>query len=464
MKVSSATGTARLLRRVPMTLEARRVGSVVAQAGLAGLRLAVGGVAVPYPRRTPRARLSVQAAHQTRVGFARLGPTYVKLGQLIASSPGVFPDVLSEEFRSMLDRVPPADPALIERTLTVELGGPPDQIFAEFDRTPIASASIAQVHTARLITGEDVVVKIQRPGIRRRLASDVQLLERVASGLELNSYGRMLNAKEIVEDFTQNLNEELDFRGEARAMEEWVDAVSDSQYADRVRVAKVYHEYTTERVLTMERIWATRIDDVDTLNSKGFDSEGLVRTILLSLMDTGFNRGIFHGDLHAGNVLVDDEGRVVFLDFGIVGRFDDRARVILRGMVGDLLVRNDYESASRGLYKLGAVRRPAKVKEAGKLVKDFTDPIARADLSSLSYADLGRQLADLAKRYDTRLPRELVLVGKQLLYVERYMKLLAPKWKAIQDPELFALMARLLARAENERSDEDEVRSSRAAD
>ncbi|WP_187329165.1 ABC1 kinase family protein [Jongsikchunia kroppenstedtii] len=432
-----------MLQKVPAVTEIRRVGSLLRQAGRAGVRLARPGHGKP---------LKIRAAQQTRESFARLGPTYVKLGQLIASSPGVFPLPLSREFRSMLDRVPPADPAEVRRVLIEQLGDEPEKIFARFDSEPIASASIAQVHTATLRSGADVVVKIQRPGIRMRLASDVQLLARAAKVARVTSVGKVMNAPEIVEDFTQNLNEELDFRAEARAMEEWQAAVADTDYADRVRVAKVYHEYTTERVLTMERITATRIDDLRTIRAKKFDGTRLVKTLLLSLLDTGLNQGIFHGDLHAGNVLVDDDGRIVLLDFGIVGRFDERSRKILCGLVIDLLVRSDHEAAVQKLFELGAVpRHSLDGGDVGQVMKNFTDPLATTDMRSLSYADLGKQLMDLAKEYDLRLPRELVLVGKQLLYVERYMKLLAPRWTAISDPELFAMMARLMKDVERER-------------
>ncbi len=432
------------LRDVPMAAEARRVGATAWQA-LRGV-----GRFAASPGKAPR---PVRAAHEVRNTFAALGPTYVKLGQIVASSPGVFPEVLSNEFRTLLDRVPPADPALIRQVLIDQLGGAPEDIFASFDPVPIASASIAQVHNATLHSGEEVVVKIQRPGIRLRLAADLQILERVAKVLQWSSYGRMLNAREIVEDFELNLNDELDFLTEARSMEEWVDSVKDSPFAAKVRVPQVYWKHTTERVLTMERIVALRIDDIAAIKAAGHDGVELIKTLLLSLLESAFHGGLFHGDLHAGNVLVDDAGRIVFLDFGIVGRFDDRTRLVLRQLVGDLLVRNDYEAAGKAIFKLGAVGKPGSVKDAGQDIRRFTAPLGTADLSSLSYTALGAQLAKLAKFYDAKLPRELVLVGKQLLYVERYMKLLAPRWQAIGDPDLFAYMVGILNEAEAERAE-----------
>ncbi|GAA3949684.1 ABC1 kinase family protein [Gordonia caeni] len=390
-------------------------------------------------------------AHEVRVIFENLGPTYVKLGQLIASSPGVFSPEMSEEFESLLDRVPPAPIDQIHRIVESELGRPAREVFATFDDEPIASASIAQVHTATLLSGEEVVVKVQRPGIADRLAPDVAILERLAGLVELSEYGRMLSARHVVEDFADGLNAELDFRNEATTMAEWFDCLQPGPFGDRVRVPKVYHDLTTARVLTMERIYATRIDDAAAVRAAGHDGEALCRNLLLSLLDSAFHGGLFHGDLHAGNVLVDDEGTLVLLDFGIVGRFNARTRRILRQLVVDLIVKQDYDSAGRAIFLLGAVHKPGSTTKGGEDLKKVTVPLSTTEMGSMSYTDLGRQLAAVAKAHDARLPRELVLVGKQLLYVEKYMKLLAPRWKAISDREIYGYMAGIMKEAERDR-------------
>lgn len=390
-------------------------------------------------------------AHEVRVIFENLGPTYVKLGQLIASSPGVFSPELSEEFESLLDRVPPAPIGEIHRIIESELDRPAGEVFATFDDEPIASASIAQVHTATLLSGEEVVVKVQRPGIAGRLAPDVAILERLAGLVELSEYGRMLSARHVVEDFADGLNAELDFRNEATTMEEWYECLQPGPFGDRVRVPKVYHDLTTARVLTMERIYATRIDDAAAVRAAGHDGEALCRNLLLSLLDSAFHGGLFHGDLHAGNVLVDDEGTLVLLDFGIVGRFNARTRRILRQLVVDLIVKQDYDSAGRAIFLLGAVHKPGSTTKGGEDLKKVTVPLSTTEMGSMSYTDLGRQLAAVAKAHDARLPRELVLVGKQLLYVEKYMKLLAPRWKAISDREIYGYMAGIMKEAERDR-------------
>jgi predicted unusual protein kinase regulating ubiquinone biosynthesis (AarF/ABC1/UbiB family) len=411
--------------------------------GVTAFQVARGGVEFAVGVR-PGAPLAPRAAREVRDVFERLGPTYVKLGQLIASSPGVFTPLLSREFESLLDRVAPAPAAAIEKVLTDELGAPPSEVFAEFDLTPIASASIAQVHTATLHSGERVVVKVQRPGIAPRLAADVQILTHLARLAEISEYGRMLSARDVVDDFAAGLNAEIDFRNEASAMEDFVAGLAGTSLADRVRVPRVHREFTTAAVLTMEYVEAVRIDDVKAVRKAGHDGTDLVRTLLLSFLESAFHGGVFHGDLHAGNVLVDADGRLVLLDFGIVGRFDPRTRRIMRRLVGDLFLRNDYESAGRALFTLGAVKKPGGTRDGAKDMRRFVAPTAGKGLGSMSYTDLGKQLAELARAYDLRLPRELVLVGKQLLYVEKYMKLLAPNWRALTDRELFTFMSAML--------------------
>lgn len=436
------------LPSVSAVAEAGRFTSTAGHTVFGVGRFLAGGIGSLLRGHTPDAK---DVAHEVRRTFEHLGPTYVKLGQLIASSPGVFGPTMAGEFETLLDKVRPADYADLRRVFVEDLGATPDEIFATFDETPMASASIAQVHAATLRTGEDVVVKIQRPGIADRLAPDVAILERLAGLLEVSEYGRMLSARHVVEDFADGLDAELDFRNEAATMGQWFECLQPGPFGDRVRVPHVYDDLTTRRVMTMERIYATRIDDVAAVRAAGHDGEALCRNLLLSLLDSAFHGGLFHGDLHAGNVLVDDDGKLVLLDFGIVGRFDARTRRILRQLVVDLIVKQDYDSAGRAIFLLGAVHKPSSTQKGADDLRAVTTPLSAAELGSMSYTDLGRQMAAVAKAHDARLPRELVLVGKQLLYVEKYMKLLAPRWKAISDREIYGYMAGILKEAERDR-------------
>ena len=437
------------LDRVPLLTEAARVGAAGWHVTRAAGRLASKLVG---PGRWQQ-KVITEMPHV----FADLGPTYVKFGQIIASSPGAFGEPLSREFRSLLDAVPPANPDEVHELFVAELGEDPATLFAEFDDRPFASASIAQVHFATLHSGQQVVVKIQRPGIRRRVAADLQILKRGAQVVELAKLGRRLSAQDIVADFADNLAEELDFLIESQSMETWVEHMNASPLGKNIRVPKVYWEYTTPRVLTMERVHGIRIDDAAAIRKAGFDGVELVKALLFSVFEGGLRHGLFHGDLHAGNLYVDVEGKIVFFDFGIMGRIDPRTRWLLRELVYALLVKKDHAAAGKIVVLMGAVGTTKPEKEAAKDLEAFATPLTMKSLGDMSYAEIGRQLSALADAYDVKLPRELVLIGKQFLYVERYMKLLAPKWQMMSDPQLTGYFANFMVDVSREHSAEVEA-------
>jgi ubiquinone biosynthesis protein len=446
MSSNNHRGVARL-DRVPLPVEAARIGVTGWQ-----LTRTVARILTQLPRKGPVQQKVIKQLPQT---FADLGPTYVKFGQIIASSPGAFGEQLSREFRGLLDRVPPADKDAVHKLLVEELGGEPQDLFAHFDEEPFASASIAQVHYARLHSGEEVVVKIQRPGIRRRVAADLQILKRFAQAVELAKLGRRLSAQDVVADFSDNLAEELSFRLEAQSMEAWVSHLNPSPLGKNIRVPQVYWDLTSERVLTMERIQGIRIDDVAAIRKAGFDGTELVKALLFSLFEGGLRHGLFHGDLHAGNLYVDDKGRIVFFDFGIMGRIDPRTRWLLRELVHALLVKKDHAAAGKIVVLMGAVGTVRPQAEAARDLEKFATPLTMSTLGELSYADIGKQLSTLADAYDVKLPRELVLIGKQFLYVERYMKLLAPSWQMMADPQLTGYFANFMVEVTREHNESE---------
>jgi predicted unusual protein kinase regulating ubiquinone biosynthesis (AarF/ABC1/UbiB family) len=407
---------------------AGRTGGILAKHGLRVLR---GG----------RQGKAERAAHELKIAFAELGPTYVKLAQLIASSPGLFPEVLSDEFRSLLDEVPPIDADAVRSVIEGDLGAAPEVVFAEFDFQPLASASIAQVHVARLHDGEEVVVKIQRPGIRARLEGDLRILMRIARLLErVSAKGRMANPIAVVEDFAATLSEELNFVNEARSMEQFAANLAAFGTNDRVRVPTVRWAFTTPRVLTMERIHGYKIDDLASLGSQGWDLGGSLKRGVRAWMEAALEHGFFHGDVHAGNLMLDTDGVIVFLDFGIVGRLDDKTREIIRHGLPALLVEGDFQEVAKAIYEMGAVLSPMDLEQSSRDIAEIVEPILGKPLSEISYGQVLVDIVRIGTRYEVRLPRELVLVAKQMLYFERYAKLMAPDWNILNDPDLIGFL------------------------
>lgn len=428
-----ATSLADADRRPSATATARRGAATAAVLARHSLRAARSG----------RGDGGAGAAREAREAFARLGPTYVKLAQLIASSPGLFPEVLAEELRSLLDRVPPVPYPEVRRVVAAELGDEPEAVFGRFDPNPLASASIAQVHAAELRSGEEVVVKVQRPGIRTRLAADLRILRRIAWVLERTSArGRIANPAAVVDDFAVTLADELNFVVEARSMDTFASNLRSFGHNDGVRVPTVVWELTTPRVLTMERIHGYKVDDLARLGETGWDLPGVLKRGVMAWMEAALEHGFFHGDAHAGNLMLDHEGRVVFLDFGIVGRLDERTRGVLRRGLPALVVDGDFMAVARAIYEMGAVGKPADLEQSARDVAEVLAPIVGRPLSEISYGQVLIDIVRVGTRYEIRLPRELVLVAKQLLYFERYAKLMAPGWNLLEDPDLVAFVLR----------------------
>lgn len=381
------------------------------------------------------------AAEELREAFADLGPTYVKLAQLIASSPGLFPAVLADEFRSLLDMVPPIPYDQVSEVITSDLGAPPESVFARFDSQPLASASIAQVHTAQLLDGEEVVVKVQRPGIRERVEGDLRILMRIARILERTSAkGRMANPIAVVEDFAATLSDELNFVTEARSMETFERNLRAYGGNDQVRAPSVRWAFTTPRVLTMERINGYKIDDLAQLGETGWDLAGALKKGVRAWMEAALEHGFFHGDVHAGNLMLDSDGRIVFLDFGIMGSLDKQTKEIIRHGLPALLVDGDFKEVAKAIYEMGAVLNPQDLEESAKDIAEIVEPILGKPLSEISYGQILVDIVRIGTRYEVRLPRELVLVAKQMLYFERYAKLMAPDWNILNDPELIGFL------------------------
>jgi predicted unusual protein kinase regulating ubiquinone biosynthesis (AarF/ABC1/UbiB family) len=386
-----------------------------------------------HPRRQPPKALAVAL----RRSFAELGPTFTKLGQLIASSPGLFPEVLSDELRRLLDDVP-AEPAYrIRRTVERELRTPLELVFARFDDEPLAAASVAQVHRARLHDGTEVVVKVRRPHLRHRIERDLRLLRLVAVALSrMGAIGEALNPVAIVDDLAQSMHEELDFRREARDMAQFAANLATFGSNDRIVVPTPIEELVRERVLVMTYVEGIPVDRGDELRAAGHDLTELVRMGARAWIESALVHGLFHGDVHAGNLFVTPAGEVAFLDFGIVGRLDDRVREVLRRTLPAMVVGGDLRAAVAALADLGAVRGPIDLDRAGDDIAALVGPLMELPLSEISYGEILSDVLQVATAHRIQLPREMVAVVKQLVYFERYVKDLAPDYQMLTDPEI----------------------------
>ena len=406
------------------------IASVLARNGVITVARRSGRV-VLRPRRQAPKTLAVAL----RRSFVELGPTFVKLGQLIASSPGLFPDVLANELRRLLDAVPAEPAAKVRDAIERELELPIEALFARFDDEPIAAASIAQVHRAVLHDGTEVAVKVRRPRLRARIERDLRLLRLVAlAASRAGAVGESLNPVAIIEDLAATLRAELDFRLEADSMRTIGDELRRSGEHRRIVVPQPIDGMVAERVLVMTYVAGTPVDDGAALRAAGYDLEGIVRAAVRAWIESALVLGRFHGDVHAGNLFVTPEGEVAFVDFGITGTLDEATRQVLRRTLPAVLIDGDFGAVLRGVFALGAATRPVDMDEAAADVRAVLLPLADKALGDISYGEVLAQVLRTATKYRVVLPRELVLITKQLLYFERYAKELAPGYRMLADP------------------------------
>ena len=369
-----------------------------------------------------------------RRGFEFLGPTYIKLGQIVASSPGLFPPSYVAEFQRCLDQVPPFPFPIVERIVAEETGRPLAEVFASVDPTPIAAASIAQVHAATLHDGTDVVIKVQRPKILDRVDADLWMMRWQARvGERLFDTLRMANLVGIIEDFDRTLHEELDFAVEGRSMDEFNEIMVRHHAAEKVCAPKVYWDTTSQRLLTMERFYGFKADAVEEAERRGIDSEQWLRTGMRAWMMTMMLHGFFHGDVHAGNLMfMPDRAQIGFIDFGIVGRFSkDQRMLVMRYVL--CFVTEDYRELAQVMSEMGAVGEDFDLEALASDMERVYSPILAQALSALDYGKVLPEVIGTARKHGLQMPREFVLILKQLLYFDRYAKLAAPNLNVFTD-------------------------------
>ncbi|MCP5169469.1 MAG: AarF/ABC1/UbiB kinase family protein [Hahellaceae bacterium] len=378
-----------------------------------------------------------------RQTFEELGATYIKLGQFIASSPTFFPKEYVDEFQYCLDKTKPLPFSVMKRILVEELKRPLDSIYSEIDSTPLASASIAQVHAAKLVTGEDVVIKIQKPGVSNVLLTDLNFLYVSARVLEyLAPKLSWTSLSGIVQEIQRTMMEECDFIKETNNLKEFRQFLFNT-HNDEAVVPTVYEHASTRRVLTMERFYGVPLTDLETIRKYCKDPE---RT-LITAMNTWFSSltqcDFFHADVHAGNLMVLQDGRIGFIDFGIVGRISSGTWEAMSDFISSIMVGN-FDGMADAMVRIGVTDHQVDSKH---LADDIRHLYKRLDtmvpdysiLSNRQEDDINSLLMDMVKtgeKHGIHFPREFALLMKQFLYFDRYVHILAPELDMFMDDRL----------------------------
>lgn len=382
-----------------------------------------------------------------RETFESLGTTYIKLGQFIASSPSLFPDAYVEEFQQCLDRTPALPFRFIRETIESELEQPLEKAYAWVDTRPLASASIAQVHAARLHTGEEVVIKVQKPGVRNVLLTDFNFLYFAARVVEMLTPGLSRSAVSgVIEELQYSMLEECDFRQEARNLDQFNEFLQATNNT-RAVAPRPYHELSTGRVLTMERFHGVPLTDLDVLRRHVADPTDT----LIAALNTWFSSlmlcDFFHADVHAGNLMLLTDGRIGFIDFGIVGRMRKETWEGMSQFL-DGIGRGDHRAVAEAMAIVGMTREAVDVDALARDIERFQDKLANLDPGRLLQGgrqdrEVNRLLLDIIRigeQHGICFPREFALLLKQFLYFDRYVQALAPELDMFADTrvDLFA--------------------------
>lgn len=371
-------------------------------------------------------RRKKQERQGTRLALAleKLGPTFIKLGQALSTRSDLIGEELAEDLSHLRDDLPPFASNIARSTLESELEKPLNTMFQSFIDTPVAAASIAQVHKAVTLDGREVAVKILRPGIEKAFARDLDLFLWLAEILENNvARSRRLKPMEIVKTFRESVFFELDLRFEAAAATELAENIK--KHEVDLRVPTIDWSLTSRRVLTMEWIEGIPIHDVEKIKASGIDTNKLLATAANSLFYQVFHDGFFHADLHPGNLFVDPMGRLAVVDFGIMGRLDIYSRIyvaeILRGFLS-----GDYQHVAEVHFKAGYVPAGKSVEAFSQACMAVARPITGKPLNEISVAKLLGQMFAIAAEFEMETQPQLLLLQKTMMLTEGVGRMLNP--------------------------------------
>lgn len=378
------------------------------------------------------------AAERMRLALEELGPTFIKLGQILSTRPDVIPRAFVREFEKLQDNVPSFPFEEVLTQITGELGGPAEQLFAEIDPVPLAAASIAQVHRARLMTGEDVVIKVRRPGIVEVVESDISALMALAGLAERHLPGiELYDPVGIVREFARTIRREMDFSREAHTIEKFRDNFIKTPW---MYFPRVYWEQTSRAILTMEYVAGVKVSDREKLFDQGLDVKLIARRGADSFLEMVLNHGFFHGDLHPGNVLILPDNVICLLDYGIVGRLDEDLKTFLTDILSAIVKRDMDEVVSLLLFA-GDISDSLDIRALKRDLSNFIDGYYEIPLKEIEVGRMLMEFIEIITLYSIRISPDLMLLVKSLVLIEGMGRALDPGFDMVEHLRPFIVKA-----------------------
>ena len=378
------------------------------------------------------------AAERMRLALEELGPTFIKLGQILSTRPDVIPYAFVCEFEKLQDNVPSFSFDEVISQITSELGGPIEQFFQEIDPVPLAAASIAQVHRARLKTGEDVVIKVRRPGIVKLIESDISALLALAGLAERHVAGSELyDPVSVVREFARTIRREMDFTREGHTIEKFSDNFSRTPW---MYFPRVHWAQSSRGILTMEYVPGIKVSDNEKLCGEGYDCRLIARRGADSFLEMVLQHGFFHGDLHPGNVMILPDNVICLLDYGIVGRLDESLKTFLTDILSAIVNRDMDEVVSLLLFA-GDISDSLDIRALKRDLFNFIDGYYEIPLKDIEVGRMLMEFIEIITLYNIRIPVDLMLLAKSLVLVEGMGRALDPAFDMVEHLRPFMIKA-----------------------
>ncbi|MGL5941315.1 MAG: ABC1 kinase family protein [Waterburya sp.] len=359
--------------------------------------------------------------------LTKLGPAYIKIGQALSTRPDVVPPTYLEELTTLQDKIPSFPNEVAFRFIEEELGRPPTAIYAELSPQPIAAASLGQVYKGRLKTGEEVAVKVQRPDLNRRITLDIYIMRAIAGWIQDNVKQVRSNLRAIIDELAERIFEETNYNQEGRNADKFKELYG---YIEEIYVPKIYWEYTGKRVLTMEWISGTKLTDIEAVQAQGIDATHLVEVGVECSLRQLLEHGFFHADPHPGNLLAMADGRLAYLDFGMMSRIKPYQRYGLIEAVVHL-VNRDFEALSQDYVKLDFLTPDVDLKPIIPALANVFGNALGATVAELNFKSITDQMSAMMYEFPFTVPAYYALIIRSMVTLEGIAIGIDPSFKVL---------------------------------
>ena len=406
----------------------REILSILSQYGFSFISEKVGE-GIPFSTIKSKLVDDLSRGERIKRAIEELGPTFIKLGQILSTRYDMIPDDISSELTSLQDDVFEVDIKDIRQIFREETGQEIEEVYKEFNDIPLAAASIGQVHKAVLKTGEKVVVKIQRPGIRSTIEQDIDILEDMAEMVD-NNFNQEGNvkAKDIIREFSESIMKELDYIHEAHSAQKMK---TNSMKNKNVLMPKIYWEVTSKRVITMEEIKGIKVNDIESIEENGWDEEKISGLVAQTFLEQVFLDGLFHGDPHPGNILIVDSDVVSFIDFGIVGYIDSRMSNFITTTLRAIGNKN-VDKIMEGLSDIEAITNDVDELGLRNDIFNIINYYFDLPMDKIDFAEGLNEFLSTLHKHRLKVPSQLTLLMKSMVTLEGTLKDLNPHFNLMK--------------------------------